>query len=248
MELRKRHRFIELDVLRGMAIISMVIFHFLFDLSYFGVRKLDLFSGWWIPFSLMAQFTFLSLVGISLHLSSKRAFLQGKTSQEFNKKIILRGFKILGCGMVITLVTWIFVPYEFVKFGILHLIGTFVIISPLFLSNRKIIFITFPIVLSLWFIFKSITISHNTWFIFGLHSNNFYSLDYFPLIPWMIIPLLGILIGQTVYKEYRSRVEKFNIFNALPFKLLAVIGQKSLLIYLLHQPILIGITFLIFKK
>jgi len=78
-------RFWEIDFLRGLAIIMMILFHLLYDLNYFGEYNLNLHSGFWWYFARMTATIFILLVGISLTLSFSRA----KKIQNAGKKVAL---------------------------------------------------------------------------------------------------------------------------------------------------------------
>lgn len=71
----------EVDLIRGMAVVSMVIFHLAFDLNYLGILRIDLDSALWFYLARLTASLFLLLVGISLTLSHSRAVLTGQLSQ-----------------------------------------------------------------------------------------------------------------------------------------------------------------------
>ena len=108
-------RYWEIDFLRGVAIIMMIVFHAIFDFTFFSSYEIDLQSGFWWLFARITASIFIFLVGISLTLSYSR-------KKEFSK-YLYRGTKIFSWGLVITLVTWIFLSQGFIAFGILHFIG-----------------------------------------------------------------------------------------------------------------------------
>ena len=78
MERSLNVRFWEVDSLRGLAIIMMVTYHFIFDLTFFGVFPFDIYSGFWWFFARITALTFIFLMGVSLTLSSTRAQLSGE--------------------------------------------------------------------------------------------------------------------------------------------------------------------------
>jgi uncharacterized membrane protein len=244
----KRLRYIEIDILRGIAIVNMVVFHLLFDLTYFEIISVNLFSKTWLISAFFTRFLFLFLVGLSLFISRRKdeVFLF-KNDKQINIKSFKRGLKILFWALFITLVTWIFARKQFVVFGILHFIGVFIIISPIFFIYHRLIFIAIPLIFFLWYIFKGIDISNFFFYVLGLSSNKFNSFDYFPLAPWLIVPLTGILFGQIFYKDFKQRFAEKKIIKIAIFRYLAKMGKNSLLIYLIHQPVIIIICFIIYK-
>lgn len=124
-------RFWEIDFLRGIAILMMLSYHFIFDLYFFGIYSINIYSGclWIFPRIVASMFIFL--VGVSLYLSYSRAELSGVYIHErdFFYKYVRRGVWIFALGLLITLITWIFVSASFIIFGILHFIGLAIIIQ-----------------------------------------------------------------------------------------------------------------------
>ena len=99
----------KLDEIRGIAVILMIIYHFLFDLNYFGIYSVALDSTPLIIFQRIIGITFIAVSGFSLALNSK-----SKTDQ-FKRSLFLGLIAIL-----ITIGTWIFPHEAFIKFGIIH--------------------------------------------------------------------------------------------------------------------------------
>lgn len=97
-------RFAEIDIARGLAVLGMILFHFFFDLNFFGVYPIDLNTGGWLLFARTIAFIFVFLAGISCVLFSHRKG-EGSTS-----RLRERGILIFLCGMAITLVTYIISP------------------------------------------------------------------------------------------------------------------------------------------
>jgi uncharacterized membrane protein len=238
-----QQRFIELDFWRGLAIIGMAIFHFIFLLDYLGYQDIHYTQGAWNILARLVQFSFLLLVGIGMHLSYQKSVIRGADNVSFYLHQIKKGIIVLMSGMVVTFFTMYFIPGDFVKFGILHFIGASILVLS-FIAHRPIaaglfgilIFLLTPVV-------QSISVSIPVLLIFGF-SYPFSSVDYFPIFPWMAVPALGIFIGACLYKNYQPRWWGVGIKEKVPRLLSPVIflGRKSLLVYLLHIPILMGIV------
>jgi len=240
------NRFWEIDFLRGIAIIMMIIYHILFDLNFFDIYSINLHS---FPFRLFLYpigTTFLLLVGISLTLSYARAQKTIPTKQ-LPLKFLLRGFKIFGFGMIITIVTWILLPDAFIIFGILHCIGISIILAYPFLQLRipnlfiGIVFILSGIVLG------TMVFEFNWLVWLGFPPSDFSTIDYFPLLPWFGVVLIGIFIGKTLYPNYNRKFElpDLSVYKLINF--LCFLGKHSLVIYFLHQPIFVGIIYFLLK-
>jgi uncharacterized membrane protein len=234
-------RYWEIDTLRGIAIVMMVTFHVLFDLSYFGIPLVDVHSGFWRLFALTTATTFVFLVGLSLSISYARSStaLQGVPLM---MKYFRRGAGIFLLGMLITLATWLMVGEGMIIFGILHLIGVSIILAPFFLRlGCANLMVGTGVVLigaglsafegPIWL----------AWM--GLHPAWFYSLDYEPLFPWFGLVLIGIAVGSAFYPSGRRLVDVPDI-QAPPVGALTTMGRHSLAIYLLHQPVILALIWL----
>lgn len=227
-------RFWELDFLRGIAIIMMVIFHLLWDLNYFNFIEISLFTGNWAYFQRITAGLFLFVAGIVLTVSYNRH------KEIFVEKFLKRGLLIFGAGLVITALTLIAIPKQFIYFGILHLIGVSVILSIPFIQKKKfnLILGISLILLGTFVNLFALRIPFMVWLGIDMPTQ---TLDFFPVIPWFGVVLLGIFVGNSVYEKGIPRfkfVKPFNT-NALEF-----LGKNSLLIYFLHQPILFSIVYL----
>ncbi len=244
-----QERFWEVDLLRGLAIILMIAYHFIFDLNFFGIYPLNIFSGplWYFPRIIEAIFIFL--VGISLYLSYTRAELSGKypKDKDFFLKYLKRGLWIFFLGLVITLVTWIFIRAEFIIFGILHFVGLAIILAyPLLKYNKKYKYLN--LTAGLLFITAGIYLAQYTfnfdWLLWlGFIPQNLFTVDYFPLLPWLGVVSLGIFAGGILYRGYQRRFKFPDLSSYLPVKVFTFLGRHSLIIYFIHQPILIGLLY-----
>ena len=131
MNLKKR--FWEVDFLRGIAILMMVLFHVISDLFHFANFRFIIYSGFWRVFAHVTATIFIFLVGVSLSLSFERSQLLKKINFT---KYLKRGLKIFMWGLLITLMTWLFYQSQVVVFGVLHLIGIAIILAYPFLKLK----------------------------------------------------------------------------------------------------------------
>ncbi|MCB0121467.1 MAG: DUF1624 domain-containing protein, partial [Caldilineaceae bacterium] len=118
-------RFWEIDMLRGVAIVMMVIFHLLWDFWAFQiVPNLVLYAGFWKYFQRTTAISFLLLVGVSLTVSYRRSVQKNgkRGSRGLWKKFLWRGVRIFAVGMGFTLFGMLS-GFGYVHIGILHLIG-----------------------------------------------------------------------------------------------------------------------------
>lgn len=238
-------RFWEIDALRGIAIIMMVVFHFFFDLNFLNLYKTNLDSGFWLHLARATAIIFLFLVGISLALSRFRAGRYIKQKKDLYIKYLKRGLKIFSWGLIITLITWIFLKQGFVVFGILHLIGISIIIAPLFFYLKYRNLLLGLIILAVGFYLQNFSFDFAYLLWLGFTPKNFYTLDYFPLLPWFGFVLIGLFVGNLLYNGYKRNFKIPNYSENKATKFLGFLGRNSLFIYLIHQPILIFILYII---
>ena len=229
-------RYREIDLVRGIAILMMVLFHTLFDLSFFRIFPIDVSFGFWRYFAFATASLFLLIVGISLTISRARIPANVSTYQ-LTLKFVQRGAGIFFLGLLVTLCTWLYLKEGFIVFGILHLIGVSVMVSPLFFRFKKT-----NIVLGFFCILTGCifaTMNGPIWLLpLGIHPATFWSVDYEPLFPWLGLVLIGMGIGEYFYPGGLRRFTLLRI-PAVFMQPLAFLGRHSLLIYLVHQPFII---------
>ncbi len=237
-------RFWEIDFLRGLAIIMMILFHLLYDLTYFGEYNLNVHSGFWLYFGRMTATIFILLVGISLTLSFSRAEKKQNAKKKVYQKYLKRGLEVFSWGLIITLTTWIFLRAGFVVFGVLHLIGISIILAYPFLKLRFWNLLIGIVFISLGIYLKSFTFGFPWLMWSGLMPERFYTVDYFPIFPWFGVILIGLFFGNLLYPDYTRKFNLCDFSNFAFIRLFCFLGRHSLLIYLIHQPVLIALLYL----
>jgi len=235
----------EIDLLRGIAVVMMIAFHLLYDLNYFAGHSFVLSAGFWWLFARFTAVIFLFLVGVSLTLSHSRtrARLSGK---EMTMKYARRGLKIFGWGLLITALTWIFLSGKgTIWFGVLHLIGISIILArPLI--GRRFLNLLLAFAFTIAGLYLSIMVFDFPWLLpLGFTPAAFYTLDYLPVLPWFGAVLFGLFFGGTFYPGGK-RLFPLSTKAPCALKPICFIGRHSLLIYLLHQPVLIGVIYIMF--
>jgi len=234
-------RFIELDIVRGFAISLMVFLHILWDLNYFGILPLNKTI---YKVNVVCPALFFLLLGVCLAVSTNKSDLNLRKI----KHLIHRGVWILTLGMILTVITLLLLPERPILFGVLHCIGFSVILA---IPILKIKLNPIPTIILGFFIvaagllLKTITFNNPTYLhlSIGLHEANIWSntIDYFPLMPWFGLCLIGIAIGNILYKDHKRQFSIPDLSQYKPASLFSWMGQHSLIIYLIHQPIIAGI-------
>ncbi|ABE51160.1 heparan-alpha-glucosaminide N-acetyltransferase [Methanococcoides burtonii] len=233
----------EIDLLRGIAITLMVFFHLLYDLYYFGYYDNDIRTGEVFLIGRAAAFLFIFVAGISLTLSFSKQLEMEQTKPKFIK-YVKRGSKIFLWGMAITAGSYIFLREGIIIFGALHFIGVAIILSYPFLKQRSASLVAAFLTIIAGIPLRTITIEQPWLLWIGIQPTGFRSYDYFPLIPWFGVMLMGIFTGNVLYPQYKRKFILSDISELTHIKVLTYMGKRSLRIYLLHQPILIAIFYI----
>jgi len=245
MDRNLQQRFWEIDFLRGIAIIMMVLYHLLYNLHYFVQYNVNVYSGFWMYFARMTATTFIFLVGVSLSVSFSRTKKIYKDKNKLFIKYLKRGLKIFSWGLIITLLTRILLGKAFVIFGILHLIGISIILAYPFLKLRSWNLLIGLICIFLGVYLKGFAFNFYWLSWLGFRPAQFYSVDYFPLLPWFGVVLTGVFFGNLLYSDSTRRFQLADISFFPGAKTLCFLGKHSLLIYLLHQPLIIAVLYLL---
>ncbi len=213
----------ELDSLRATALVMMLVLNFVTDLNHFGIMNTETGDQWWWMARIAASL-FVGISGVSYFLAHRLEYDFTKTSGR-TKRLIFWAF-------VITIITYIFEPSAYVRFGVLHLLALASIVA--FPVARKPEF-----ALGIGLILLIIPLSSNSNLVWlGLRETGFLAVDYFPLNPWLGIFFIGLALASRIYPEGKPLIE-----IQWPEKWLWF-GRNTLTIYVIHQPILIGLLVL----
>jgi len=214
----------------------MIVFHTVYDLNFFSVVPVNVATGFWRWFAMATASLFLLIVGISLVVSRARAVAK-LPGFALTKKFLYRGAGIFALGMLVTLATWLYLRGGFVVFGILHLIGVSVMLSVFFFRFGRYNVLVGLLVITAGFFISNIS-GPALLIPFGLYPASFTSVDYTPLVPWFGAVLIGMGLGEIFYGGGVRRFTPPHLPDrvAVPLSLL---GQHALVIYLIHQPVII---------
>ena len=237
-------RFLLLDITRGICVLAMIIYHFCWDLGYFGFIDLRLITqGFGLFIAQLIGSSFITIAGISSRILS--------LSDSFKQKFLKRFFKLVFISAVISTATFMLNRNSFIFFGILHFLSVCSLIS-LILIYVKSSFHLFLIFLCAGIIsISGITLNLPimlSWL--GFNNDIPVTNDFYPLFPWITFYFFGFWSGKIIYEklsqEDDSSSKPINEINIL-FKFFEYMGQKALVIYILHQPILFSLFFVFIK-
>lgn len=245
--MKKRLHF--LDALRGVTLISMIAYHGMWNLVYlFGVQ-----APWYrgTPGYLWQQsicWTFILLSGFCW---------------SFSRNHVKRGLLVFGGGAVVTAVTCLVMPENRILFGVLTCIGScMLLLIPVEKGAKKVpAWAGLVLCFGLFFLLRNCaegtlgfeglvlcslpqTFYRNYLTAYlGFPQRGFFSTDYFPLIPWFFLFVAGYFLQRLL--DEKGLNEKLFAKGEIP--VLNWIGRHSLIVYLLHQPVLYGLGMLIFR-
>ncbi|HWT29564.1 MAG TPA: heparan-alpha-glucosaminide N-acetyltransferase [Propylenella sp.] len=225
-----------IDALRGVAILAMIVYHFAWDLHFFGFIAADVTGALgWRAFARSIAGSFLALVGISLVLATRH----GLDGRRFLRRLAI----IAAAAAAVTAATYVAMPDAYVFFGILHAIAVSSVLGLAFVHAPVLIVIAAAL-----FCFAAPALLSGPVFDappllwLGLSTYIPRSNDYVPVFPWFGVVLVGIAVARLLL-HFRPGWLHLLARPAAPSLVWA--GRHSLAIYLLHQPILIGLVYLV---
>lgn len=240
------------DVIRGFSVISMVLFHFCYDLAYINGLSMPWFVGTTLQniWRASISWVFLVLAGIMC---------------AYSRNNVKRGAKYLAVAILIWLVTSYAMPSEAISFGIIYCMAASTLITAalMWLGNKLGLKATKPLlVLAGFTCFVLFLLSLQVpWGSFGLGafggptlpvpnvlyngrlswlgfmSSDFYSADYYPIIPYTLLFLSGASLGQII--KLHGAPAWLKDLRCAPIEF---VGRHALEVYILHQPVLLLIA------
>ncbi|HWK65521.1 MAG TPA: DUF1624 domain-containing protein [Rhizobiaceae bacterium] len=222
-----------IDLARGLALLAMAIYHFTWDLEFFGYVEPGLTAqGGWRLFARSIASSFLFLVGVSLVLAHGR----GIRWRGFWRRLAM----VAAAAMAISVATYVAVPDGFIFFGILHQIALASVLGLAFLRlpGALTLLIAVAFIAAPWFL-RSPLFDHPALWWVGLSQAIPRSNDYVPLFPWFGAVLAGL--GATRLAQSAGLVAWLATLKPGAWsRPLRFAGRHSLAVYLIHQPVLIA--------
>jgi uncharacterized membrane protein len=234
------HRYPILDALRGVALVAMFVYHFGFDLVYFGILKSNPYeSPIWIACRTLILSTFLLLAGSSLSLANR----EGVRWPAFWRRL----GQIAGCALLVSLGSYLMFPRSWIYFGVLHHIALASLLGLAFLRfDHTNLWLGIALIgLGLFVKTPIFDAKHLNWIGFTTHKP--ITEDYVPLLPWFGVVLIGMFLGQRFLASALLPLKEWRP-AAGASRLLALGGRHTLPLYMLHQPVFMGLLYLLFGK
>ncbi|WP_137699926.1 heparan-alpha-glucosaminide N-acetyltransferase [Marimonas lutisalis] len=229
-------RIIALDLARSAALLLMAVFHFTYDLEMFGlIAGGTIASPPWRLFAECIAGSFIFLSGISLWL----AHAQGLRWRAFWRRLAVVG----AAAALVSAATLIAMPQVFVYFGILHCIAVSGLVGVLFLRLPAVV--TLLAAVAVWMApeYLQDPAFNQPWLYWsGLATQVRPAMDFVPVLPWLAPALAGLALarladGAGLFERLRGGGTP-----ARAWRWLAWPGRHSLMVYLLHQPVLMGLV------
>lgn len=219
-------RYFELDLLRGAAVVMMILFHFGFDLALFGYTSFRTTVDMeWILFRGIVLSMFLLGVGMSSYLAYSKKIDW--------KKVAVRSIKLAAVSLLISIGSYLVFPQEWIYFGVIHFILVATLVSLAFLKTPSLsLILGLGIIGSylLGYFHLDPLLSYSMEHLSLPH----YTVDVVSFTPWFGVVLIGIFLMH--HKLFGLRVKESKTALRIAF-----LGKHSLLIYLVHQPILFAV-------
>lgn len=221
------------DATRGLAVALMIAYHFCFDLDYFRLAHFDLHAGtFWLVSRAVIVTLFLLVVGVSLHLATA----SGIRAVPY----MIRLGTLVGCATVVSVASYALFPASGIFFGVLHFIALASVLALPFrkLGRANLALGAACIVSGMLFQNAVFDLPWAEWIGFTTHKP--ITEDYVPLFPWFGVILFGLFLGEKLPTAALRKWQPGRVGVALRFA-----GRRSLAIYMLHQPLLLGALYLL---
>ena len=229
-----------LDSLRGLTLFSMIAYHLCWDLVYLRGLPWAWYNGFWAYiWQQSICCTFILLSGYCCQAS---------------RHPIRRGAISFCGGAAVSLVTLVVMPEEPVRFGVLTFLGSAMLLTgvlePLLkkippAAGLAVSAVLFALTYHLderWLGFGGLRLAlPDAWYanyftaFFGFLPFDFYSTDYFAMLPWLFLFWAGYFLYGIVGRQRMEPLRR-SVCPALGW-----MGRHSLLLYLLHQPVIYGV-------
>ena len=235
-------RYQYLDILRWLCIVLMVLFHLNYSLvNIFEINFLNFSEIFWYVIWRASALWFMVISWVSFYLASKKY-----SYAQLQNKYLKYSWVLAVIAWAISLGTYLFIPQQLILFGILHLFAISFFLLP-FITRAK--YWAFAALIMLIAVSIFVDSEVESWYLFPLwfYNSDFKSADYYPLIPYF-----WYIVGWYLWARVLDRYKILSLLAttreiSLIEKILSYAWKKSLLLYIIHQPIIV-ISIWIMKK
>ena len=221
-----------LDTLRGLAMVAMIAYHACFDLRWFGYARWDFeHDPRWIAARSAILGTFMLLAGVSLVLAQRRPDARAGFVRHLGQ--------VAGAALLVTLASYVAFPATFIRFGVLHAIAVSLLIARPLVAWPRVALVAGLVVIAAGATLAHPAFDRDPLGFIGFMTHKPATEDYVPLFPWTGVLLVGITVGHAL----APRLDRLAPLARLP-RGLATMGRHGLVVYLLHQPVLVALLWL----
>ncbi len=233
------NRLPRLDMLRGIAVVAMIAYHFCYDLVYFQWAYFDFQQDWfWQGARFVIVSSFLLLVGIGLQLATVGQNYLNST--HWNRLL-----KIAACAALVSVGSFLLFGQRFIFFGILHAIVVSSLIGLWLRQQLRLSFIIGSLCLLIGVLFEHPLFNHPALQWLGMMPYAPATEDYVPLLPWLGLVLYGSILGAWLLKSPKWQQHLAVAPESVFSHSLVFLGKRALWVYMLHQPILISLMYMV---
>ncbi|WP_051987448.1 heparan-alpha-glucosaminide N-acetyltransferase [Bosea sp. UNC402CLCol] len=226
------------DLARGIALLAMFVFHFAYDLSNFGLIETDIaFEPGWRLFARCIAGSFLVVVGVSLVLATRK----GLNRNAFLKRLAM----VAAAAALVTVGTFFAMRENFIFFGILHHVALASVLALPFLRLPVLLVILAAALAFALPAFVASPLLDQPWTVWlGFSHAPIQTADFVPVFPWFGCVLTGIALARLVLPRLDGTAAASWRPRPWPTRIICWGGRHSLLVYLVHQPVFIGLIML----
>jgi uncharacterized membrane protein len=234
----QRQRLPLVDLMRGLAIVQMIAYHFVYDLTYFRWLHIEMtqLPGWiaWRS-AIVAQFLLLSGAGVAL----------GEAAGRSDARFWRRWSQIAGAALLVSMASaWLFGP-RLIWFGILHFVALALLLARPLPALGRLNLAIGAALLALGLGVHDARFDPPWFSWIGLVAHKPLTEDYVPLLPWFGVFAIGIGIAELWRRRGLTVPPSLARLDSAPARALRALGCWPLTIYLVHQPVMMGVLFVV---
>lgn len=214
-------------MLRGLAIVAMIAYHFCFDLRYFGVAHWDFEHDMrWLAARSTILSSFLLIAGVSAVLANA----QPSPLSHWLRHIAI----IAGAALLVTAGSYVLFPQSFIWFGVLHAIALSLLLAKPLVARPWVAAITGVLVIVAGLVYADPAFDNRILGFVGFMTHKPITEDYVPLFPWSGVLLVGVALGHALARTQFAALAPLARLPAF----FSFLGRHGLVVYLVHQPLM----------